>query len=147
MTRELVLIHGRSQQHKDASALKQDWLSALGEGLAKSSLSLPIEETAVHFPYYGDTLFDLVDGKSDDDAARVIVRGTDTGEEERAFVLAIIEEMRARRGITDAQVAEISRSTSGGQGPAQLGMAASGLGDDGQAPARHQQHVDRLVHP
>ena len=121
MTRELVLIHGRSQQHKDAGALKQDWLGALGEGLAKSGLSLPIEGTAVHFPYYGDTLYDLVDGKSDDDAARVIVRGTDTNEEERAFVLAIIEEMRAQRGITDAEVAEIAGQQAVDKGPLNWG--------------------------
>ena len=51
MTRELVFIHGRSQQHKDAVALKKEWLDALGEGLAKSNLTLPISDAQVRFPF------------------------------------------------------------------------------------------------
>jgi hypothetical protein len=50
--RELVFIHGRSQQHKDAAALKSEWISSLVDGLKKSSLSLPIAESAIHFPYF-----------------------------------------------------------------------------------------------
>ena len=40
--RQLVLVHGRSQEQKDAVALKAEWLEALNEGLAKSNLTLPI---------------------------------------------------------------------------------------------------------
>ena len=52
MTRELVFVHGRSQENKDASALKKQWIDALGAGVAKSRLSLPIPETQIRLPYY-----------------------------------------------------------------------------------------------
>ncbi len=53
MTGQLVFVHGRSQEHKDAAALKGTWIAALREGLAKSGLDLPIPETNIRFPYYG----------------------------------------------------------------------------------------------
>ena len=56
----LVLIHGRAQEHKDAVALKCEWLEALRAGLAKSGLALPLSEGDIKFPYYGQTLYDLV---------------------------------------------------------------------------------------
>jgi len=59
MNRQLVFVHGRAQQHKDASALKAEWLDALHDGLAKNGLRLPIAESDIRFPYYGDTLYDL----------------------------------------------------------------------------------------
>lgn len=106
MTRQLVFVHGRSQEHKDAGALKAEWLDALGEGLAKSGLSLPIGEADVRFPFYGDTLYDLVEGKSSDEAADVIVRGTEGDDDEQRFVRAVLEEVRVENGITEEQLAE-----------------------------------------
>jgi len=35
--RQLVLVHGRSQEQKDSIALKAEWLEALAEGLQKSN--------------------------------------------------------------------------------------------------------------
>jgi hypothetical protein len=117
MTRELVLVHGRAQEHKDSIQLKKDWLDALAEGLAKSNLTLPIAETAVHFPYYGDTLIDLVDGKSVDQAAQVIVRGAESDADEKRFVRAVLEEIRLKGGITDAELAEIGGQDVVDKGP------------------------------
>jgi len=108
MNRQLVLIHGRSQENKNSIALKQEWLGALHQGLAKSDLKLPIPETDVRFPYYGDTLFQLAEGKSADDAAQVIVRGEAGDEGEKAFVRAVLEEVREVNGITEAQLAAIA---------------------------------------
>jgi hypothetical protein len=108
MTRELVLVHGRSQERKDATALKKEWLDALGAGLAKSNLALPIPETQVRFPYYGDTLSDLDKGKSPGDAAKVIVRGDETDAAEKKFVLELLEEIRRQNGITEEQLAEVA---------------------------------------
>jgi hypothetical protein len=105
MTRQLVFVHGRAQEHKDASALKAEWLEALDEGLGKSGLALPIAERDVRFPYYGDTLYDMVDGKSVDEAAAIVVRGEAGGSEEERFTRAIMREMQAKTGITDAQLA------------------------------------------
>ena len=108
MSRQLVFVHGRAQEHKDAVALKAEWLQALNDGLAKSALTLPIAESDVRFPYYGDTLYDMVAGKSADEAAAIIVRGraadaaVDSDEEE--FTRAIMREIQARTRITQDQI-------------------------------------------
>lgn len=110
MTRQLVFVHGRAQEHKDATALKKEWLESLDEGLRKSRLTLPIAETDVKFPYYGDTLYDLVDGKSLAEAAEIIVRGRAGGAdaEEEQFTRAIMLEIKEKAGITDAQLADVA---------------------------------------
>ena len=106
--RQLVLIHGRSQEKKDAVALKAEWLDALDEGLAKNGLSLPIAEADVRFPFYGDTLYQMSGGVAAEAAAEVIVRGTDGDAEAQRFTRAIMEEIRKEAGITEAQMAEIA---------------------------------------
>jgi hypothetical protein len=108
MSRQLVLIHGRAQEHKDSKALKAEWLDALGKGLAKSNLKLPIAESAVRFPFYGDSLFDMVDGKSDEEAADVVVRGTNADADEQEFTRKILEEIRQQAGITTDQIADVT---------------------------------------
>jgi hypothetical protein len=70
--KQLVFVHGRSQEKKDAVALKAEWMKALGAGLAKNNLEMPIPEPSVRFPYYGQTLYDLVNDA--DAVADVIVR-------------------------------------------------------------------------
>ena len=104
---ELVLVHGRSQQERIADALKAEWLTALTDGLAKSGLTLPIPESAVHFAYYGQTLFDLVAGKTPDQAATVIIRGENAQPREREFADSIINEICNQLGITDAEIAAL----------------------------------------
>ncbi|MGE0684974.1 MAG: alpha/beta hydrolase [Candidatus Binatia bacterium] len=105
--RQLVLVHGRAQEHKNAVALKAEWLDTLSEGLAKSNLKLPIPEQDVRFPFYGDTLYDMVDGKSAGEAAAVIVRGENPDDDEKRFARALIEEIRQKAGVTDTQLAEV----------------------------------------
>ena len=63
MTRQLVFVHGRAQQGKNAGLLKQEWIEAWKSGLAKTGLTLPISEDLIRFPYYGDTLDQLVGGE------------------------------------------------------------------------------------
>jgi pimeloyl-ACP methyl ester carboxylesterase len=99
MTRELVFIHGRAQEHKDSIALKAEWLKAFANGLAKAGLAMPIDEVAVRFPYYGQTLYDLVEGGDDADAAKVVVRGTADDAAQRAFFQAVFDEIQERHGI------------------------------------------------
>lgn len=108
MSRQLVLIHGRAQEHKDSVALKAEWLDALEEGLAKSALTLPIAEPDVRFPFYGDTLYDLVGGQSAEHAADVVVRGAGASDDERRFTLALMRQMQEKAGITDAQIADVA---------------------------------------
>lgn len=117
MTRQLVFVHGRAQEHKNATALKAEWLDALGEGLGKSGLKLPTAESDVRFPYYGDTLYDMVDGKTADEAAAVIVRGETGDSEEERFTRAIMREIQTKTGITDAQLAKVAGKEVVDRGP------------------------------
>jgi hypothetical protein len=104
MTRHLVLVHGRAQEFKDADTLKKEWIVAWQTGLAKSRLSMPIPLEHIHFPYYGQTLFDLVGGSSAAEAADIIVRGTAGDDAEEQFVRAALQEAAARENITDDDV-------------------------------------------
>ena len=117
MTRQLVFIHGRAQERKDARALKKEWLDALGEGLGKSGLRLPIAESDVKFPYYGDTLHQMVGGKSAAEAAEIIVRGEAGDADEERFTRAIMLEIQQQAGITDAQIAEVAGEEVAERGP------------------------------
>jgi hypothetical protein len=107
MTRQLVLVHGRAQENKDSVALKAEWLDAFHEGLAKSGLTLPIAERDIRFPFYGDTLYQMVGGVSAADAVAVVVRGQNTDDDEKRFVQSVMEEIRRENGITEAQLADV----------------------------------------
>jgi hypothetical protein len=71
--RDLVFVHGRAQQSKDSKALKAEWIAYWADGL--KMVSVPLPDNRIHFPYYGDTLDQLVAGKSPEEAAKIVVRG------------------------------------------------------------------------
>jgi hypothetical protein len=108
MNKQLVFVHGRAQENKDSIALKAEWIEAFNEGLAKSNLRLPIPETDVRFPFYGDTLYDLVAGKNANEAATIIIRGQDSDAEEKKFLQSVMEEVRKKAGITDEEMVAIA---------------------------------------
>lgn len=100
--RDLVFVHGRAQEHKDSKALKAEWIANWADGLKESGLEVPLPEERIHFPYYGDTLDQLVAGKSPEDAAKIVVRGAapeGSGElspDEKAFIEAVLLESVGR---------------------------------------------------
>lgn len=103
MSSQLVFVHGRAQEHKDASALKAEWISTWEKGLRQSGLQIPLAEQDIRFPYYGDTLFDLVGDVPDDRVAEIIVRGADSTEE-KEFMHSVLDEARRKKGISEAAV-------------------------------------------
>ena len=104
MTRQLVFVHGRAQQGKESVGLKQEWIQAWKKGLAKSGLEIPVSDSDIHFPYYGDTLDQMVKGMSAAEAARVIVRGLESGGAREEFIRDYLAEVQRRAGITDHEV-------------------------------------------
>ena len=108
MTRQLVLIHGRSQQNRDANEVKSEWVGALKNGLAKNGLTLPISDTDIRLPYYGQALYDLVEDKPDNEVAEVIVRGDDNNQKEMEFIRSVLLEIQEQKGITDEQVQSLA---------------------------------------
>jgi hypothetical protein len=108
MIKQLMFVHGRAQEKKDAAALKREWIAAFREGLSKSGLDLSISENMIRFPYYGQTLYDLVSNVPPEKVAQVIVKGENADEQQRAFVRAVIQEVRDKAGITDAEIAAVA---------------------------------------
>jgi hypothetical protein len=108
MTRQLVFVHGRAQQHKDAAALKAEWIAAWEAGLEKSGLKLPISEQDIRFPYYGQTLFDLVEGEPGQQPAEVVVKGGVANPSQRDFMQAVFDEIRNKAKIHDATVTSVA---------------------------------------
>ncbi|HUL72447.1 MAG TPA: hypothetical protein VLT86_05060 [Vicinamibacterales bacterium] len=102
--RRLMFVHGRAQEFKDADALKREWLDAFRAGLKKSNLDLPIPESEVRFPYYGQTLYDMVAGTVATPAA-VKVRGGKRDPEEQAFVETVLRQICDAKGITEDAIA------------------------------------------
>ena len=117
MSRQLVFVHGRSQQHKDAVALKAAWIEAWTEGLRQSGLDLPITEQEIRFPYYGDTLDDLVSGVPVDEIHQVLVRGAGDDTDRLQFAADVFQEVRVATGITDQQLMEVAGSDVVERGP------------------------------
>ena len=117
--RNLVFVHGRAQQAKDAVALKKQWIQVLKEGLAKNGLVLPVSEDQVRFPYYGDTLAALSEGLSPEEAAAIVVRGEDQDQVQEEFIRDVLEEIRIQAGITRAQLREAAGDQVVDRGPLQ----------------------------
>lgn len=104
--KQLIFIHGRSQEGKDSVKLKAEWIEAWKRGLAKSGLKMPISEDQIRFPYYGDRLAQMVDGTSAEDAAKIIIRGAiaDTGSAQ--FLSAMLQEYIDVAQISDDEIEE-----------------------------------------
>lgn len=105
MNCHLLFVHGRSQHGKDPDELKRIWVNSWQEGLAKSGLALPLSESNIHFPYYGQALFDLV-SDTDAESAEIVVRGGDADVEERLFAYALLSKTLEKFGVSTEQVLE-----------------------------------------
>lgn len=116
MTR-LLLLHGRAQQDRDPAALKAEWIAALRTGLDVGGLDLHMADDAIRFPYFGDTLRDLVAGSQA--SADVVVRGAAASEAEEDFLASVLDEVRMCAGITDAQLDAANRAVTRERGPLQ----------------------------
>ncbi|MEO7071512.1 MAG: hypothetical protein ABI300_00415 [Rhodanobacter sp.] len=107
MARKLVFIHGRAQERKDSIALKKEWIDSWRRGLDAAGLEMPVSETDIRFPYFGDTLEQLARGANPASAAAVIIRGTDLDQGEKRFANAIAAHIQ-KKFITEDQLASVA---------------------------------------
>ena len=122
MTRQLIFVHGRSQENKDGAGIKEEWIAAWEKGLAKSGLTNPVADADVHFPYYGDTLAQMVAGKSAGDAAEVIVKGTIApSSEEQQVIREMLSEIALHEGISESDIREELPADAIAKGPQNWG--------------------------
>jgi hypothetical protein len=104
IVRQLILIHGRAQENKDAAGIKKEWIAAWEKGLNKSNLTNPLADSDIHFPYYGDTLAQMVAGKTAEQAAAVIIKGPKPSPAEEQIMRDMIAEIAAESGISEAEI-------------------------------------------
>lgn len=102
--RQLIFVHGRAQQAKDAAALKKDWVAAWEKGLATQGLTNPLADGDIRFPYYGDTLVQMLQGASAAQAVDVIVKGPPPPSAEEELMREMIAEIAAHEGLSEAEV-------------------------------------------
>jgi hypothetical protein len=99
----LLFIHGRSQERKDPSALKAEWLTALRHGAGSLDHSLP-DIADVAFPYYGDLLDEYTKAFAIPLTSNITARGGPIEDEFLMFQAEVAESVRRAAGVTDAQV-------------------------------------------
>jgi hypothetical protein len=102
--RQLIFVHGRAQENKDAAALKQEWISAWEKGLATHALTNPLPDDHIRFPYYGDTLVQMAGGLTSDQAVEVIVKGPPPPSAEEDLMREMIAEIAAHEGVAEADI-------------------------------------------
>lgn len=110
MSREVIFIHGRSQQGKDPATLKQEWMRCLNGGLAKSDPTLPpISAEQVRFPFYGDTLDRMAKGFTGGDVPDVILRGDpNLNSDAKRFMFEVLTDVQQHERIPDAEISALT---------------------------------------
>lgn len=120
--RQLILVHGRAQENKDGAQLKKDWIAAWEKGLAKSHLKNPLKDQDIHFPYYGDTLIQMVDGKSAAEAAEVVIKGAKPATTaEEAVMREMFTEIAMHQGISESDIRAVASPDAVAKGPLNWG--------------------------
>lgn len=160
----LSFVHGMRQEAKDPAALRSVWETALIK--AWGSASLPEQGYALEMPFYGDVLHELTE-QVRGQAPAVIARGAGGPGEFTPLEEALIRQMGADAGISDADVRTELGQEIVARGPANwewvqglarlLQRRVPGLGDFGLRFVRQvdayltrphiREAVDELVAP
>ncbi len=101
--KKLILIHGRAQEGKDPVALQATWEEALDRGFRNAGLTRPAG-LEIAFPYYGDTLDDLVREIEAPLVADVAERGAEPDADEATFREEFLQELADGAGVTKADI-------------------------------------------
>jgi hypothetical protein len=104
MATQLLFVHGRAQENKDAAGIKREWINAWKEGLAKHGLDIPLDQKNIHFPYYGQTLYDYTRGIPVDSAAEILFKGSASSIEQKKFIWSVLAEVQRKERIGDDEV-------------------------------------------
>lgn len=105
---KIVFLHGRDQQGKNPVHLKKEWVDTLTIGLQKNGLTLP-PDVEICFPFYGDTLQDLVE--QSERSIDVIAKGGQGNNKEAQFYYEFLTELAQNAGITDQEIMQQGQVT------------------------------------
>lgn len=96
----LVLLHGRAQEGREPSRLKDLWVQALREGVAAAGEALEVKSERIRFVFYGDALRDSLTQEQLEDVERVAVRGPTQVAHEEMFIREVL--LEALRSVQQA---------------------------------------------
>ena len=99
----VLIVHGRSRPLFGPVEMREQWLVALDSAFAGAELTPPFTDEEVKLPWYGDALTHLVGGVTRGEAERVSLSG-DLPHDERAFVLAVVEQVAEAYRFTQEQL-------------------------------------------
>ena len=103
--RQLIFVHGRAQEGKDSIALKKTWIEGWERGLQKIGLTNPLQDSQIRFPFYGDTLIEMLNGKTAEEAVDIIIRGSAAPDaEEQKIMREMVAEIAAHEGVAEADI-------------------------------------------
>jgi hypothetical protein len=101
--KRLVLVHGRSQQGRDAAVIKSEWVGALEAGEQKLGRALP-SDIEIILPYYGDKLDSFAQQWNIPVNNEIRARGPGEDDDFLQFQAQVAEALRTKAQITDEQV-------------------------------------------
>ena len=105
----LILVHGINQEGKSESAIKEEWLSALGRGLGGANGTAALD---VRAPFYGDRLAQLTSGSVIRATAQGVADTSDMNE--IIFTAAALSEQAQAAGVSSKAIAAEERANVGG---------------------------------
>jgi hypothetical protein len=98
----LVLVHGIAQGGRNPKDIEDEWLAALNEGLSKSGRGLP-KDIEIKLPFYGDELDRLIREYDLPVSTEIAAKGGDIPDDYAAFRERVIEDIRKKAGVSDAE--------------------------------------------
>lgn len=99
----ILMIHGRAQGGKDLQKLRDLWIDTLQQGFKANNQELP-NSISIDFPFYGNTLDDLV-SKADLPTPRDLqAKGPGKDKLFEEFLQSTLAEMKRRKNIPDSDV-------------------------------------------
>lgn len=113
---KLIFIHGRAQGGKDPLTLRKTWIDTFKSGLARSGLTLPIDETDILLPFYGDLLDQLVK-EIDESVEEVIKKGAITNSSDARFFHDFLSQIATNAKITTQEIEQQNNAVITEKGP------------------------------
>lgn len=100
---KLIFIHGRAQGGKEYNALRKSWITAFKEGLKLSKLTLPISESDIIFPFYGDKLDEFVE-ESKKPINDIVQKGSNSSGVEAEFLYNFLLNVASNANISEKEI-------------------------------------------
>jgi hypothetical protein len=114
--RDVLFVHGRGEGGFDPAVIEKQWMDAFRQGAQKLGRAVP-QALKVAFPYYGDKLDAFTNAASLPVTADIRTRGAAPDKEFLEFQSDVVEDLRTRAGVTDAEIRKVQGPNPQERGP------------------------------